>query len=55
MEQKSYQQTLAKFETLVRNKAKDQTMVALILESHWLPGYAGVSTLDFYFDRQTWR
>ena len=55
MEQKPYQQTLAKFETIVRNRAKDQTMVALIIDSPWLPGYAGVSTLDFYFDRQTWR
>jgi uroporphyrinogen-III decarboxylase len=54
MEQKPYQQTLAKFETIVRNKAKDQTMVALIIDSPWLPGHAGVSTLDFYFDRQCW-
>jgi uroporphyrinogen decarboxylase len=54
VEQKPYQQTLAKFETIVRNKAKDQTMVALIIDSPWLPGYAGVNTLDFYFDHQCW-
>lgn len=54
MEQRLYQQTLAKFETIVRNKAKDKTMVALIIDSPWLPGYAGVSTLDFYFNRKCW-
>ncbi|UCF42860.1 MAG: uroporphyrinogen decarboxylase [Planctomycetota bacterium] len=54
MEQKPYQQTLAEFEGIVRSKTKDRTMVALIVDSPWLPGYAGVSTLDFYFDRQCW-
>jgi uroporphyrinogen decarboxylase len=29
-------------------------MVALIIDSPWLPGYAGVGTLDFYFDPSTW-
>ncbi len=54
METKPYQQALVKFEGIVRSKTKDQTMVALIVDSPWLPGYAGVSTLDFYFDLQCW-
>jgi len=29
-------------------------MVALIVDSPWLPGYAGVNTLDFYFDPKVW-
>ena len=50
-----YPETLARFERLVREKATDRTMVALIIDSPWLPGYAGVGMLDFYFDPQTWR
>lgn len=29
-------------------------MTALIIDSPWLPGYAGVDTLDFYFDPAVW-
>jgi uroporphyrinogen decarboxylase len=49
-----YLDTLARFEKLVRNRSKDQAMAALIIDSPWLPGYLGVSTLDFYFDPKVW-
>ena len=29
-------------------------MVALIIDSPWLPGYAGVSTRDFYWEMEVW-
>lgn len=50
----SYPQTLQRFQQLVREKPTDQTMLALIIDSPWLPGYAGINTLDFYFDTPTW-
>ena len=46
--------TLTRFENLVRNRIADDTMVALIIDSPWLPAYAGVGTIDFYFDPQVW-
>lgn len=49
-----YSQTLSDFERIVRGKAAGKTMVALIIDSPWLPGYAGVNTLDFYFDMGVW-
>lgn len=49
-----YTETLSEFETIVRNRAKDRTMVALIIDSPWLPGYAGINTLDFFFDPEAW-
>ncbi len=49
-----YPQTLSDFERIARGKAAGKTMVALIVDSPWLPGYAGVNTLDFYFDMQVW-
>jgi uroporphyrinogen decarboxylase len=49
-----YQETLDRFEGIVRNRAIDQTMLALIIDSPWLPGYAGIDTLDFYFDTECW-
>ncbi len=49
-----YPETLARFENLVRNRRKDETMAALIIDSPWLPGYFGVNTLDFYFDPEVW-
>ncbi len=47
-------QTLSEFERIVRGKAAGKTMVALIVDSPWLPGYAGANTLDFYFDVRIW-
>ena len=54
MSSSDYKKTLAKFERIVRDKPKDQTMVALIIDSPWLPGYAGVSTRDFYWEMEVW-
>ena len=49
-----YPQVLDRLVSLVRARRRDATMVALIVDSPWLPGYAGVDTLDFYFDQDTW-
>lgn len=49
-----YQTTLATFERLVRDRSRDRTMAAMIIDSPWLPGYAGVDTLDFFFDPAVW-
>ena len=32
----------------------DRVPVALIVDSPWIPGYAGVSHLDYYLDRDLW-
>lgn len=45
---------MERFERIVRERRTDETMVALIVDSPWLPGYAGVHTLDFYFDPRVW-
>jgi uroporphyrinogen decarboxylase len=29
-------------------------MAAIIIDSPWLPGYLGISTMDFYFDPKVW-
>jgi len=50
----SYPQSLARFERLVRRRERGATMAALIVDSPWLPGYAGISTVDFYFDPGAW-
>ena len=49
-----YRETFDRFVRFVRDKPVDRTMVALIVDSPWLPGYAGVNTLDFYFDVDVW-
>ncbi|MBE0537936.1 MAG: uroporphyrinogen decarboxylase [Phycisphaerae bacterium] len=49
-----YPQTAARFEEIVRNRRREDTMVALIIDSPWLPGYAEVNTLDFYFEVDVW-
>jgi uroporphyrinogen decarboxylase len=49
-----YPETLARFEKIVRNRLKDRAMAAIIIDSPWLPGYLGISTLDFYFDPKVW-
>ena len=47
-------ETLDQFENLVRSRDRGRTMVTLIVDSPWLPGYAGVSTTDFFFDQTVW-
>ncbi|MDO4983744.1 MAG: uroporphyrinogen decarboxylase family protein [Eubacteriales bacterium] len=32
----------------------DEIPVGMIVDSPWIPGYCGVSTIDFYTDRKTW-
>jgi uroporphyrinogen decarboxylase len=49
-----YPKTLERFQDLILNRRRDRTMGALIIDSPWLPGYAGVGTMDFYFDPAVW-
>jgi uroporphyrinogen decarboxylase len=49
-----YPARLERFEEVVRGRRRDRTMVVLIIDSPWLPGYADVGTMDFYFDQSTW-
>ncbi|MFH1737972.1 MAG: uroporphyrinogen decarboxylase family protein [bacterium] len=50
----TYQDVLKQFEDVVRGKEKARTMAALIIDSPWMPGYAEIDTIDFYFDSQVW-
>jgi len=47
-------EALERFVNLVRSRDASRTMTALIVDSPWLPGYAGVPTMDFLFDSSTW-
>lgn len=49
-----YPERLERFQDMVRGRRRDRTMAVLIIDSPWLPGYAGVGTLDFYFDPSAW-
>jgi uroporphyrinogen decarboxylase len=40
--------------SLIRGRRSDTTLPALIVDSPWLPAYAGAGTMDFYFDPETW-
>jgi uroporphyrinogen decarboxylase len=45
------------WQTLLRvigGELLDPLPVGLIIDSPWLPGWAGVSTLDYFYDEQTW-
>lgn len=50
----AYSDAIEKFSDLVRRRRRDRTMAAFIVDSPWLPGYAGIGTLDFYFDDAAW-
>ena len=39
-----------RFMQAARLEEPDQIPVALIVDSPWLPGYAGMNTLDFFLD-----
>ncbi len=49
-----YHHTFNRFVDLVKVRKKDATMMAIIIDSPWMPGYLGINTLDFYFDPHTW-
>ena len=54
MAEHTYHETLEQFKNIARAKVKDRTMVSLIIDSPWLPGYAGVNMIDFYFEPRLW-
>jgi len=49
-----YHEVVARFERIVRTRSRQETMVALIVDSPWLPGFAGLNTLDFLFEPDAW-
>lgn len=42
------------FRRCARGEEMDAPPVALIIDSPWLPGYLGISTLDYLFDPAVW-
>jgi uroporphyrinogen-III decarboxylase len=45
---------LKRFMTVARGGTIDRVPVALIVDSPWLPGYAGVDTLDYFLQPDVW-
>ena len=43
-----------RFKQAARLEEPDSVPVALIVDSPWLPGYAGIDTLDFFLDADKW-
>ncbi len=43
-----------RFATVARHSQADRVPVALIVDSPWLPGYAGLNTLDFFLRPDEW-
>ena len=43
-----------RFATVARGGQADRVPVALIVDSPWLPGYAGINTLDFFLREDEW-
>ncbi len=43
-----------RFKQAAHLEEPDQVPVAFIVDSPWLPGYAGVNTLDFFLQPDTW-
>src|SRR5512139_2202014 len=43
-----------RFATVARGGQTDRVPVALIVDSPWLPGYAGIDTLDYFLQPDTW-
>lgn len=43
-----------RFATVARHGQADRVPVALIVDSPWLPGYAGLNTLDFFLRPDEW-
>lgn len=42
------------FRQAAKGEPLDQTPLALIIDSPWIPGHVGVSHLDFYLDPEVW-
>jgi uroporphyrinogen decarboxylase len=42
------------FKTAAKGGRLAQTLVAVIVDSPWIPGYAGISHLDYYLDPELW-
>ena len=42
------------FRTAARRQPHAAVPVAAIVDSPWIPGYLGLSHLDYYFDGETW-
>jgi uroporphyrinogen decarboxylase len=45
---------LRDFLTAARGGVPERVPVALIVDSPWMPGFAGLHTLDFFLDTSTW-
>jgi uroporphyrinogen decarboxylase len=43
-----------RFKVAARRGEPDQVPVALIVDSPWLPGYAGIDTRDYYLFAEQW-
>lgn len=43
-----------RFKQAARRETPDQVPVGLIVDSPWLPGYAGINTLDYFLDTEKW-
>ncbi len=43
-----------RFKQAARLEEPDQVPVAFIVDSPWLPGYAGMHTLDYFLDPEAW-
>jgi uroporphyrinogen-III decarboxylase len=43
-----------RFKTVARGGQADRAPVALIIDSPWLPGYAGIDTLDYFLRPDEW-
>lgn len=42
------------FKRAAKRQAADEVPLALIVDSPWIPGYAGVSHLDYFLDPEVW-
>ncbi len=42
------------FKRAARRESLDQVPLALIIDSPWIPGYLGISHLDYYLDPELW-
>lgn len=42
------------FKKAARGEKTDQVLLGLIVDSPWIPGYAGIDTLDYYLDENLW-